>query len=117
PCRARGPTAGETASRVGSVSPGGIRYAGGLREDTPESLRVAAQEPFGARALIYALLLDPRPDLRARQQALLQAGSPPRDPAETMRHARAVPGLPGPYRLPPAHPAMPALLPTAPTPP
>src|SRR5262245_47604093 len=104
-----GLTAEETASRVGSVSPGGIRYAEGLQEDIPESLRAAAQEPFGARALIYALLLDPRPDLRAHQQALLQAGSPPQDLAETVRQAGAVQGLPDRYRLPLVDLAMPAL--------
>src|SRR5262249_52816065 len=104
-----GVTAQETASRVGSVSPGGIRYAEGLQEDIPESLRAAAQEPFGARALIYALLLDPRPDLRAHQQALLQAGSPPQDLAETVRQAGVVQGLPDRYRLPLVDLAMPAL--------
>jgi Zn-dependent protease with chaperone function len=109
PLPALGLTAEETASRVGNVSPKGIRYAEGLKEDIPESLRVAAQEPFGARALIYALLLDPRSDLRAVQQALLQGGSPSQDLSETMRQAGAVQGLPDRYRLPLVDLAMPAL--------
>src|SRR5262249_58976130 len=64
PAAALGLTAEAVASRVGNVSPTEIRYAEGIQEDIPASLREAAQEPFGARAVIYALLLDPRPDVR-----------------------------------------------------
>src|SRR6516162_4330518 len=109
PVAALGLTAEAAASRVGHVSPREIRYAAGLQEDIPESLRVAAQEPFGARAVIYALLLDPRPDVRELQQARLQAATPPQDFAETVRLAGAVPALPDRNRLPLVDLAMPAL--------
>src|SRR5262249_31545751 len=72
-------------------------------------LRVAVQEPFGARAVIYALLLDPRTDVRELQQARLQAAAPPQDFAETLRQAGAVQALPDRYRLPLVDLAMPAL--------
>jgi hypothetical protein len=109
PVAALGLTPEAAASRVGNVSPTEIRYAEGIQEDIPESLRVAAQEPFGARAVIYALLLDPRPDVRERQQARLQAAAPSQDFAETLRQAGAVQPLPDRFRLPLVDLAMPAL--------
>src|SRR5262249_54851720 len=60
-------------------------------------------------AVIYALLLDPRPDVRELQQAGLQAAAPPQDFAETLRQAGAVQALPDRYRLPLVDLAMPAL--------
>jgi Zn-dependent protease with chaperone function len=109
PTAALGLTAEAAASRIGDVSPREIHYAEDAHEDIPASLRVAAQEPFGARAVIYALLLDPRPDVRERQQARLQAAAPPRDFAETLRQASVVQALPDRYRLPLVDLAMPAL--------
>jgi hypothetical protein len=106
---ALGLTAEAAASRVGNVSPTEIRYAEAVQEDIPESLLVAAQEPFGARAVIYALLLDSRPDVREIQLASLKAGTPPKDFAETQRQVGAVQALPDRYRLPLVDLAMPAL--------
>jgi hypothetical protein len=104
-----GLTAEDAASRVGNVSPREIRYAEGIREDITAGLRIAAEEPFGARAVIYALLLDPRPDVRELQQAQLRASAPPQDFAEALRQAEAVQTLPDRYRLPLVDLAMPAL--------
>jgi Zn-dependent protease with chaperone function len=109
PAMALGLSAQDATAQVGSVSAKEIRHAGGLQADIPENLRVAAQEPFGARALVYALLLDARPEIRDRQLALLQASAPPQDFAETMRQANAVQGLADQYRLPLVDLAMPAL--------
>jgi Zn-dependent protease with chaperone function len=109
PVAALGLSAESAASRVGNVSPKEIRFAEGIKDDIPASLRVAAQEPFGARAVVYALLLDPRPDVRELQQAQLQAAAPPQDFAETLRQAGAVQSLPDRYRLPLVDLAMPAL--------
>jgi Zn-dependent protease with chaperone function len=109
PVAALGLTAEAAASRVGDVSPRELRYAEAIQEEIPASLRIAAQEPFGARAVIYALLLDPRPDLRELQQARLRAAAPPQDFAETLRQASAVQALPDRYRLPLVDLAMPAL--------
>jgi hypothetical protein len=109
PVAALGLSADTAAARVGNVSPTEIRYAEEMQEEIPASIRLAAQEPFGARALIYALLLDPRPDLRELQQAHLRTTAPPQDFDETMRQAGTLQTLADWYRLPLVDLAMPAL--------
>ncbi len=50
-----------------------LRYAEGLRNLLPETIRAAAREPIGAMALIYAMLLSDEPALRQTQlQQLIQ---------------------------------------------
>jgi Zn-dependent protease with chaperone function len=101
--------ADKTAARVGLIDPEEIDHAQALYADIPNALLVAAQEPFGARALVYALLLDPRTDLRDIQLAQLNVGSGPADVAETVRLAAPVQALPAALRLPLLDLAMPAL--------
>jgi hypothetical protein len=97
------------AARVGHLDPEEISHAQALYAGIPDALRVAAQEPFSARALVYALLLDPRADLRSLQLAGVKAGAPPADFAETVRLAAPVQALPDGLRLPLLDLAMPAL--------
>ena len=99
----------ETASRVGHVYPEGISYAQALHDGMPDVLRVAAQEPFSAHCVVYALLLDPRADLRDLQLTRLKAGAEPQDFAETLRLVALVQALPDTHRLPLLDLAMPAL--------
>src|SRR6516165_8782179 len=101
--------ADEAASRVGHVDPEEISYAQAVQDDMPDVLRVAAQEPFSARALVYALLLDPRTDLRDLQLTRLKAGTEPQDFAETLRLVAPVQAMPDTHRLPLLDLAMPAL--------
>jgi len=101
--------ADEAASRVGHVDPEVISYAQALHDGMPDVLRVAAQEPFSARAVVYALLLDPRADLRELQLTRLKAGAEPHCFAETLRLVDAVQALPDTHRLPLLDLAMPAL--------
>jgi Zn-dependent protease with chaperone function len=101
--------ADEAASRVGHVDPEEISCAQLLHDGMPDVLRVAAQEPFSARALVYALLLDPRADLRDFQLTRLNAGAQPQDFAETLRLLAPVQALPDMRRLPLLDLAMPAL--------
>ncbi len=101
--------ADEAASRVGQIDPEEISRANALREGMPDVLRLAAQEPFSAHALVYALLLDPRADLRDLQLTRLKAGTEPRDFAETLRLVAPVQALPDTHRLPLLDLAMPAL--------
>jgi hypothetical protein len=101
--------ADEAASRVGHVDPEVISYAHALHEGMPDEVRVAAQEPFSARALVYALLLDPRADLRDLQLTRLKASAEPQDFAETLRLVAPVQTLPDTHRLPLLDLAMPAL--------
>jgi Zn-dependent protease with chaperone function len=101
--------ANEAAARVGEINPEEISLAQTLYASIPGALRVAAQEPFSARALIYALLLDQRADLRNHQLARLKAGNVPADFTETVRLAATVQALPDGLRLPLLDLAMPAL--------
>jgi Zn-dependent protease with chaperone function len=101
--------ADEAASRVGHIEPEEISCAQALHDGLPDVLRVAAQEPFSARALVYGLLLDPRADLRDLQLERLKAGAEPQDFAETLRLFAAVRALPDTHRLPLLDLAMPAL--------
>jgi Zn-dependent protease with chaperone function len=47
-------------------------YASRLLDSLPKQLRAAANEPFGARAVIYGLLLDKKKDVRDRQMMHLK---------------------------------------------
>lgn len=99
----------DEAARVGHVDPKEISYAQALHDGMPEVLRVAAQEPFSARALVYALLLDARADLRDLQLTQQKASAEPQDFAETLRLVVLVQALPDTHRLPLLDLAMPAL--------
>jgi hypothetical protein len=101
--------ANEAAVRVGHIDPEEIGHAQALCAGIPDTLRVAAEEPFSARALTYALLLDPRADLRALQLARVKADATPADFAETVRLAAPVQALPDELRLPLLDLVMPAL--------
>jgi Zn-dependent protease with chaperone function len=101
--------ADETVSRVGQVDPEEISCAKALQNGMPDVLRDAAQEPFSAHALVYALLLDPRPDLRDLQLTRLKAATEPQEFAETLRLLAPVQALPATHRLPLLDLAMPAL--------
>jgi Zn-dependent protease with chaperone function len=101
--------ADEAASRVGRVDPQEISCARALHDSMPDVLRVAAEEPFGAHALVYALLLDRRPHLRDLQLTQLKASVAPQEFAETLRLVAPVQALPDTHRLPLLDLAMPAL--------
>ena len=98
-----------TVSRVGDVTPKEISYAEDLHDDIPDLLIDASREPFSARALIYALLLDSREDIRNAQLSELQAKAPAADFDETRRLIPVVHELHDAQRLPLVDLAMPAL--------
>lgn len=57
--------------QAGEPTPEHLVCARALLESLPEGLREAARDPYGARALVHALLLDERPEvLRAQRGAL-----------------------------------------------
>jgi hypothetical protein len=101
--------ADSAVQNVGRPQPPHITYAAGLQLDLPDILREAAQEPFSARALIYCLLLDPRPQIRQTQLAQLQAGAAPRDYQETLRLQEPVRQSSDAIHLPLVEQALPAL--------
>ena len=95
--------------QVGRLTPNDIAHAQALHAAIPDLLRAAAQEPFGARPLVYALLLDPKQEVREIQVMRLKTEVPQADFAETLRLEPAVQSLPDALRLPLIDLAMPAL--------
>jgi Zn-dependent protease with chaperone function/uncharacterized tellurite resistance protein B-like protein len=66
--------AGSTMSGPPAPTPRPLTAAATLIEALPPELTAAAREPFGARALCCAVLLDARAEVRTRQLALLGPG-------------------------------------------
>ena len=65
-------------NQVGAPTEAHVGYSRGLLSGMPDVLKRAAHEPFGAVALVYALLLDAdQPEARAHQVQLLKAQSHP----------------------------------------
>lgn len=58
--------------RFGNPTQEAVLYAQSLLSELPTVVREAAREPYGARAVIYCLLLDTGAGLREQQLALLQ---------------------------------------------
>jgi Zn-dependent protease with chaperone function len=75
----------------------------------PEPLRQAAAEPVGARAVIYGLLLDSEPGVRAKQQAALSAQEDAAVAQLTAQLESHLPALAEGARLPLAGLVMPTL--------
>jgi Zn-dependent protease with chaperone function len=95
--------------QVGHVRQTHVDYARAMHVAIPQMLQEAAQSPFSARALIYCLLLDPRPEVRQRQLAGLSSQTDPRLFELTQRLAGPVSQLPDAARLPLVDLTLPAL--------
>jgi Zn-dependent protease with chaperone function len=91
---------GQAEGRAGTVTPDDLGRAAEMHADLPDELRAAAGEPFSARALVLALLLDFRSDVRAAQLAAVEAASDPLLTAETLRLSNEAVGLSEAARLP-----------------
>ena len=70
---------------VGQPTDAHLRYAAALIEGLPDAIRDAAHEAYGARALVYALLLDETDECRKRQVEQLRAHADPNVLKETAR--------------------------------
>jgi Zn-dependent protease with chaperone function len=70
---------------LGNLTTSHLEYADRLRSALPDSLRTAARDPLGASALIYALLLSPKAELRAPQLDLVSRNSSSAARRETER--------------------------------
>jgi len=82
--------------------PGDIAYAAGsaLLYGIPEQYRKAAKDPFGARALIYYLVLGDEEGIRERQLHLIKASGDRGVHAETLRLVRYDVELQRKHKLP-----------------
>ncbi|HAK96492.1 MAG TPA: Zn-dependent protease with chaperone function [Planctomycetes bacterium] len=99
----------EVLRRIGVPGMDKVIYAAALLESIPEPLRNAAREPYDARAVIYAVLLDRDPAVRARQLAALRPKVEEPSYRETERLAVLVDGLVEEARLPLVDTTFPAL--------
>ena len=95
--------------RFGSMGNQQVILAAALLEDMPDPLRDAAREPYGARALIYCLLLGSNPEIRTKQLATLQQNAEPPSFEQTKNLRSLVEQLPEDARLPLVELSFPAL--------
>jgi Zn-dependent protease with chaperone function len=102
--------AGSSAiEQVGQPTAAHIAYAAALVEGIPSAVAEAAREPYGARAVIYALVIDREDEPRNRQlEQLARFGEAGID-AETQRLLPEIELLEARYRLPLIDIALPSL--------
>jgi hypothetical protein len=94
---------------VGAPGREHLRYAARLKAAIPEAVVRAAHEPFGARAVVYALLLNREKNFRRLQLARLEHHADKAVYKETLKLASEVEALPDETRLPLVDMAIPAL--------
>jgi Zn-dependent protease with chaperone function len=101
--------ADHAVQHIGSPRPEHVRYASRLLERLPGELLSAAHESYGARAVVYALLVDADPAVRAHQLEQLERRADPGVLAATHGLLPAVARLDRAAALPLVDLAMPAL--------
>lgn len=71
---------------VGAPTMEHMEYSSNLLSHLPPAVEIAAREPFGARCIVFAFLLDDKSDVRDRQLALIsqQDGQATRNEAERL---------------------------------
>ncbi len=99
----------DAVGHVGQPTPAHVEYAASLVGRLPDVLVSAAREPYGARALVYALLLDRDDSFRRLQLAHLEAAADHGVYEETVKLARRVERLDSRLRLPLLEITLPAL--------
>lgn len=68
----------EAITKVGTVNPQNVAFAAALLDEIPQPVLMLAREPFGACALVYALLIDRHDEeVRARQLAMIERDGEP----------------------------------------
>ncbi len=95
--------------RFGTMGSQQVILAAALLEEMPDPLRAAAHEPYGARAIVYCLLLDGNASVRAKQLAALERNAEPPSFTETKKLLPLVEQLPDDDRLPLVELSFPAL--------
>ncbi|MEX2524880.1 MAG: M48 family metallopeptidase [Gammaproteobacteria bacterium] len=102
-------TVANSIEQIGNPNTETINYARALISELPATIREAARDPYGARAVMYALLLDPGQEIRGRQLEHLQAQADPDVYALMHQLLPEVSALDVKYRLPIIDIAVPAL--------
>ncbi len=100
---------GAVLPNLGKPTPLHLRYAEELRNSFSEKVQSAAREPLDATALIYAMLLSPEENLRAKQLTELARRAAPGVGDETAALWPEVAPIAARARLPLVNLALPAL--------
>ena len=95
--------------QIGQPKPETIQHARALIADIPANIIETAHEPYGARAVIYSLVLDPGQQVRDQQLAYLQSYADPDVYGLTHKLIPDMDGLNIKFRLPIIDIAIPAL--------
>ncbi len=102
-------TPDDALDTVGNMNQDNVDRARDILASIPDPLHQAAAEPFGARAVIYGMLLDGNAGILAKQQAILAAQADPAVAQLTGQLRGHLPNLPEAARLPLAGLALPTL--------
>ena len=94
---------------IGEPNTAHLQYAAKLVEELPTAIVDATREPYGARALIYALLIDRQTETREVQIAHLSKAADPGVCKETLKLLPLIEHLDARVRLPLVDIALPAL--------
>ncbi len=100
---------GSAVDQIGSVSPTHVSYMHELIASIPEAMRDAAHDPEGARAVVYAVLLDKDAKVRDKQLAVVAKSANETVVSQTNGLAAQADSLPKEARLPLIDMAVPAL--------
>lgn len=100
---------GGLLGRIGVLDMEQLAYAAAILEVIPEPLRDAAAEPYGARAVVYAVLLSQDAQMHRQQLKALRPKAEEQSYRETERLAALFDGLPQEARLPLVETTLPAL--------
>ena len=85
---------------IGQPNTAHLHYAAGLLDELPTAIVDASREPYGARALIYALLIDRQTEARKVQIAHLARAADPGVCKETLKLLPLIEQLDARVRLP-----------------
>lgn len=99
----------EAIDQIGQPDETHLRHAQSLIRELPATLRWAAREPYGAQALVFALLLDGNEGIRQHQLAHLETHLETGLGAETLRLWPSVLATAREFRLPLVDLSLPAL--------
>ncbi len=95
--------------QIGNPQQDAVDYARSLLSDLPATIKDAAREPYGARAVMYSLLLDVDESIRGKQLQQLQEYADPEVYLLTQKIMLDVAALDVTFRLPLIDIAIPAL--------
>jgi len=95
--------------QIGQTAQQNFKYAQSLFKEVPVKLRKDAKDPYSARALVYASLIQNYPDTDPTQWNVLQQNADPHVFTWTKELFPVLQGMPAKFRLPVYQLSMPAL--------